>query len=106
MTILEAENISYKYPQSKKRAVNGVSFSLEKGSYTAILGPNGSGKSTLARIIAGILQAQEGCIHYEDVSVKTDSGKDKKLIKNKPLILYLRGLYFSRLNIRLLQERS
>ncbi len=94
MTILEAENISYKYPQSKKRAVNGVSFSLEKGSYTAILGPNGSGKSTLARIIAGILQAQEGCIHYEDVSVKTDSGKDKKLIKNKPLNSVPTGIVF------------
>lgn len=62
MNILEVSHISYMYPHAEKKAVNNVSFSLEKGSYTAILGPNGSGKSTLARIAAGILDIQEGSI--------------------------------------------
>ena len=62
MNILEVSHISYMYPHAEKRAVNNVSFSLEQGSYTAILGPNGSGKSTLARIAAGILDIQEGSI--------------------------------------------
>ena len=34
-----------------KKAVNGLSLEIAKGSYTAILGPNGSGKSTLAKLI-------------------------------------------------------
>lgn len=68
MNILQVSNISYQYPHSNKRAVDAVSFSLEKGSYTAILGPNGSGKSTLARLIAGILDTQTGSIQYADES--------------------------------------
>ena len=64
MTILEAVNISYKYPHARENAVHKLSFSIEKGSYTAVLGPNGSGKSTLARLLAGIIEVQDGFITY------------------------------------------
>ena len=37
--------------KAPRRALDGISVSIEKGSYTAILGSNGSGKSTLAKII-------------------------------------------------------
>ena len=37
--------------KASRRALDGISVSIEKGSYTAILGSNGSGKSTLAKII-------------------------------------------------------
>ena len=43
-----SDNTSGKAP---RRALDGISVSIEKGSYTAILGSNGSGKSTLAKII-------------------------------------------------------
>ena len=83
MNILEVSNISYQYPQSKKRAVDNVSFSLERGSYTAILGPNGSGKSTLARIAAGILEAQHGSIHYPSESL-ISSAAGKRIKGSRP----------------------
>lgn len=44
------------------RAVNNVSFSVEKGKILGIIGRNGSGKTTLLRSIAGIFQPDEGYI--------------------------------------------
>ncbi|MCM1231020.1 MAG: ABC transporter ATP-binding protein [Ruminococcus flavefaciens] len=44
------------------RAVNDVSFSLEKGKILGVVGRNGSGKTTLLRSIAGIFQPDEGTI--------------------------------------------
>ncbi len=43
-------------------ALNGVSFSLMRGSITAVIGPNGSGKTTLVNCITGIYQADAGTI--------------------------------------------
>lgn len=44
------------------RAVNNVSFSVERGKILGIIGRNGSGKTTLLRSIAGIFQPDEGYI--------------------------------------------
>jgi len=41
-------------------ALNGVSFSLMRGSITAVIGPNGSGKTTLVNCITGIYRAEAG----------------------------------------------
>jgi branched-chain amino acid transport system permease protein len=43
-------------------ALNDVSFSLMRGSITAVIGPNGSGKTTLVNCITGIYQAEAGAI--------------------------------------------
>ncbi|HEY0219016.1 MAG TPA: branched-chain amino acid ABC transporter ATP-binding protein/permease [Afipia sp.] len=43
-------------------ALSGVSFSLMRGSITAVIGPNGSGKTTLVNCITGIYQADAGAI--------------------------------------------
>ena len=52
--------------QDGSTALDGISFSLEQGSYTAIVGANGSGKSTLCRLICGLLDIQEGTIQVEE----------------------------------------
>ncbi|MGN0709483.1 MAG: energy-coupling factor transporter ATPase [Anaerovoracaceae bacterium] len=44
------------------RAVNGVSFDIEEGSFTAVIGRNGSGKSTLAKNLNGLLVPTEGTV--------------------------------------------
>ena len=46
---LEMEDFSFSYGKSGVRALDGVSFKLEKGSFTALCGVSGSGKSTLLR---------------------------------------------------------
>lgn len=58
--MLEAKNISKKFAEVK--AVDKVSFSLQKGKILGLLGKNGAGKSTIFRIILGILEADEGQI--------------------------------------------
>ncbi len=51
MEILAVENLSFKYPQCERRALDGVSFSVEKGDFVAVCGATGSGKSTLLRML-------------------------------------------------------
>jgi branched-chain amino acid transport system ATP-binding protein len=45
-------------------AVNGVSFSLERGSLLGVIGPNGSGKTTLVNLITGFLKPNRGDIFF------------------------------------------
>ena len=73
MKIFTADSVSYTYPDSPRKAVRDISFSIEKGSYTAILGANGSGKSTLARLICGFLVPDAGTLTL--VSEKAADGK-------------------------------
>jgi iron complex transport system ATP-binding protein len=58
--MLEAKDISIGY--GRRRVVEGVSLSVEPGSFTAILGPNGAGKSTLMRALNGGIAVNSGQI--------------------------------------------
>jgi ABC-2 type transport system ATP-binding protein len=62
-TIVQIENVSKKF--ITKRALNGVSLTLEKGKVLGVLGPNGSGKTTLLKILVGLTKATSGDIKIE-----------------------------------------
>ena len=47
------------------RALNDVSFNVEKGNITAMIGPNGSGKTTMFNIINGLLRPTQGEVVFE-----------------------------------------
>jgi branched-chain amino acid transport system ATP-binding protein len=51
------------------RAVDGASFSIPKGSITALIGPNGAGKTTLFNVITGFYPADAGAILYESRAI-------------------------------------
>lgn len=53
--IVTIKHLSFTYKDSKIPAVNDVSFSIPRGSWTTLVGHNGSGKSTIARLVDGIL---------------------------------------------------
>src|SRR3989338_3016126 len=58
--ILEVDNLSKTY--GFLRAVDGVSFSIQKGEILGLLGPNGAGKTTIINMIAGLLEKDGGSI--------------------------------------------
>lgn len=72
MPVLEAKNVNFSYDK-KTNAIEGVSLSIEKGEYVALLGANGSGKSTLARLFNGLLTPDGG-----EIKVFGYSSSEKK----------------------------
>ena len=72
MSLIEVKNLSYSYNE-KAKALDNVSFSIEKGSYTTIIGHNGSGKSTLAKLIAGLLPIKDGEIQVNSIVVNEEN---------------------------------
>ncbi len=73
--ILRAENITHIYsPKTpfEKKALDDVSFSIEKGEFVGLIGHTGSGKSTLAQMLNGLLRPSSGKIYLdgEDIWAK------------------------------------
>lgn len=70
------ENVSYTYEDTGIKALNNVSFTLEKGKTLAILGKTGSGKSTLLTLISRMYDVSEGQIIIDDTPIKDCNLKD------------------------------
>ena len=84
--LLSVRNLSKSYAAHK--AVDDISFDIERGSIFGLLGPNGAGKSTLLRMITGIFYPDSGSI--------TLDGQPFEGLKNTAMIGYMpeeRGLY-------------
>jgi len=73
VNLIQIENVSYKYEESKTYALQNVTMAIEGGECVAIIGENGSGKTTLIKHINGLLRSDKGKIFIkgEDVSKKT-----------------------------------
>ena len=71
MEILRVEHLSkiYGKGENEVRALDDVSFSVEKGQFVAIIGPSGSGKSTLLHILGGVDRPTSGKVFLEDQDV-------------------------------------
>ena len=67
-----------------QKAVNSISFSIQKGEITGFLGPNGAGKSTTMKMITGYLQPNKGSIKVCGLDVSTNTLNTKKKIGYLP----------------------
>lgn len=60
--IFSFKNVSFAYPD-KDKAIDNISFEINKGETVALVGSSGCGKSTILKLILGFYEAQEGEIH-------------------------------------------
>lgn len=60
MTVIEVDELTFRYPKSHEPAVNGVSFTVGAGEVFGFLGPSGAGKSTTQKILTGLLTGHGG----------------------------------------------
>ena len=71
MEIMRVENLTKVYGKGENevRALDGVSFSVEKGAFVAVIGPSGSGKSTLLHILGGVDRPTGGKVFMDGKDV-------------------------------------
>ena len=67
-----------------RRAVDGVSFAVERGEVLGFLGPNGAGKSTTMRMITGFLPPTEGSVKVGGFDMTEEPIRGKRLIGYLP----------------------
>ena len=80
-SLLELHNIYYSYHtlDAETRALSDLSFSVQPGTFTAVVGPSGCGKSTLLSLICGLMKPDAGEILLNGIPLK----------ENSPLIGYM-----------------
>jgi len=66
--MIEVKNLVYEYPT--KRALHGVSFSVQPRTITALVGPNGAGKTTLLRCLAALEMPYDGEVWIDGLDTR------------------------------------
>ncbi|MDO4746707.1 MAG: ATP-binding cassette domain-containing protein, partial [Bacillota bacterium] len=73
---IKVENLVFDYIKNEEgttlRAIDDVSFTVERGSFTAVIGQNGSGKSTLAKNINGLLTPTSGKVYVDGLDTSDE----------------------------------
>jgi ATP-binding cassette, subfamily B, bacterial IrtB/YbtQ len=70
---IEFEDVAFSYDKATAPVLDGVSFSLQPGTTTAIVGPSGSGKSTILALIAGLQEPARGRVLVDAVTLDADA---------------------------------
>lgn len=85
MEILRIENLSKIYGSgaNEVRALNQVSFSVNKGEFLAIMGPSGSGKSTLLHVIGGVDKPTSGKVYMDGQDVYSQNDEQLAIFRRR-----------------------
>lgn len=88
--ILKAEHLTknFKVGRQSLKAVDDVSFVLEKGTTLGVVGESGSGKSTLARLALGLIPATEGSVEFMGKNFLTLPREEKRLLRREMQIVF------------------
>ncbi|HCH67319.1 MAG TPA: peptide ABC transporter ATP-binding protein [Clostridiales bacterium] len=85
MEILRVENLTKVYGKGENevRALDGVSFSVEKGEFVAVIGPSGSGKSTLLHILGGVDRPTSGRVLMDGKDVYAQNEEQLAIFRRR-----------------------
>ena len=85
--IIRVENIQRHQPQGGRELhiLNGISFTIEAGSWLALTGPSGSGKSTLLGILGGIDRPSAGKVYIEETEISALSEGRLARLRNEKI---------------------
>lgn len=85
MEILRVENLSKVYgkEETEVKALDNVSFSIEKGQFVAIIGPSGSGKSTLLHILGGVDKPTSGKVFVDGCDVYAQNDEQLAIFRRR-----------------------
>jgi putative ABC transport system ATP-binding protein len=96
MTPLIVENVCKSYKQGDRavQALAGVSLSVTRGQFLAIMGASGSGKSTLLHLVAGLTSPDSGRILINETDISTMPDRELTLFRRRSI-----GLVFQSFNL-------
>ena len=85
MEILRVENLckTYGKGENEVRALDNVSFSVNKGEFIAIIGPSGSGKSTLLHILGGVDKPTSGKVYMDGSDVYAQNEEQLAIFRRR-----------------------
>jgi zinc transport system ATP-binding protein len=85
LSVVEIEHLTVQYPDVK--ALDDVSFTVNKGDFLGIIGPNGAGKSTLFTSMLGLHTKYKGTIKFfgEDIKKSKDYLQEIGYVPQKPI---------------------
>ena len=67
---IRLENVSFSYPQSDKKIIDGMNLTVKKGEKVAVVGLNGAGKTTLVKLMTGLLDPVEGRVLLNGTDIR------------------------------------
>ena len=85
MEILRVENLTkiYGKGENEVRALDGVSFSVNKGEFIAVIGPSGSGKSTMLHILGGVDRPTSGRVLMDGKDVYAQNEEQLAIFRRR-----------------------
>ena len=69
---IHIKNIRYQYEENSRNVIDNLSLTIEPGKKIAILGKSGTGKSTLLKMLAGLIEPNEGKIYLDNFEMNRD----------------------------------
>ena len=69
--VIRFEDVHFTYPQTDRKILDGVSFSVQPGEHVALVGENGSGKSTIVKLLFGLYHPEKGKVTFNGTDIRS-----------------------------------